>query len=45
MPKGYSGKILRVDLERESVGVEEPKETLYCRCLGEEPLRYISSFA
>lgn len=34
MPKGYNGKILRVDLERESVDVEEPKETLYCRYLG-----------
>jgi aldehyde:ferredoxin oxidoreductase len=34
MPNGYNGKILRVDLERESIDVEEPKETLYSRYLG-----------
>jgi aldehyde:ferredoxin oxidoreductase len=34
MPKGYNGKILRVDLERESIHVEEPQESLYCRYLG-----------
>ena len=34
MPKGYNGKILRVDLERESISVEEPQEILYCRYLG-----------
>jgi len=34
MPYGYNGKILRVDLERESIDVEEPKEILYCRYLG-----------
>ena len=34
MPKGYNGKILRVDLERESFDVEEPRETLYSRYLG-----------
>ncbi len=34
MPNGYNGKILRVDLERESIDVEEPNETLYCRYLG-----------
>ena len=34
MPKGYNGKILRVDLERESIEVEEPQEILYSRYLG-----------
>jgi len=34
MPKGYNGKILRVDLEKESTGVEEPQDTFYCRYLG-----------
>jgi len=34
MPKGYNGKILRVDLERESIRVEEPQESFYCRYLG-----------
>jgi aldehyde:ferredoxin oxidoreductase len=34
MPYGYNGKILRVDLGRESIDVEEPKEILYCRYLG-----------
>jgi aldehyde:ferredoxin oxidoreductase len=34
MPHGYNGKILRVDLDRESISVEEPKEILYCRYLG-----------
>jgi len=31
---GYNGKILRIDLERESISVEEPQEILYCRYLG-----------
>jgi aldehyde:ferredoxin oxidoreductase len=34
MPHGYNGKILRVDLENESINVEEPQDTLYCRYLG-----------
>ncbi len=34
MPKGYNGKILRVDLERESFSIEEPDEKFYCRYLG-----------
>jgi len=34
MPKGYNGKILRVDLEKESIRIEEPQEFLYCRFLG-----------
>lgn len=34
MPNGYNGKILRVDLERESIDVEEPKEIVYSRYLG-----------
>ncbi len=34
MPYGYNGKILRVDLEKESIRVEEPQEFLYCRFLG-----------
>ena len=34
MPKGYNGKILRVDLEKESITVEEPQEFLYGRLLG-----------
>ena len=34
MPYGYNGKILRVDLGRESIDVEEPKEILYSRYLG-----------
>ena len=34
MPNGYNGKILRVDLDRESITVEEPHETLYCRYIG-----------
>ena len=34
MPNGYNGKILRVDLERESIDVEEPNEILYSRYLG-----------
>jgi len=34
MRNGYNGKILRVDLEKESIEVEEPDETLYCRYLG-----------
>ena len=34
MPNGYNGKILRVDLDRESITVEEPHATLYSRYLG-----------
>src|SRR5512136_517794 len=34
MPNGYNGKILRVDLNRASIHVEEPHENLYCRYLG-----------
>ena len=34
MPNGYNGKILRVDLDRESINVEELHETLYSRYLG-----------
>lgn len=34
MPYGYNGKILRVDLEKESIDVEEPKEIVYSRYLG-----------
>ena len=34
MPNGYNGKILRVDLERESIDVEEPNEMVYSRYLG-----------
>jgi aldehyde:ferredoxin oxidoreductase len=34
MPNGYNGKILRVDLNSESIHVEEPHENLYCRYLG-----------
>jgi aldehyde:ferredoxin oxidoreductase len=34
MPNGYNGKILRVDLDRESINVEELHENLYCRYLG-----------
>lgn len=34
MPNGYNGKILRVDLERESIDVEVPKEIVYSRYLG-----------
>jgi aldehyde:ferredoxin oxidoreductase len=34
MPNGYNGKILRVNLERESIDVEEPKEIVYSRYLG-----------
>lgn len=34
MPHGYNGKILRVDLDRESIDVEEPHENLYHRYLG-----------
>jgi len=34
MPKGYNGKILRVDLSTQSIQVEEPHENLYCRYLG-----------
>ncbi len=34
MPNGYNGKILRVDLSSESIGVEEPNEAFYCRYLG-----------
>jgi aldehyde:ferredoxin oxidoreductase len=34
MPNGYNGKILRVDLDKESIDVEELHENLYCRYLG-----------
>jgi aldehyde:ferredoxin oxidoreductase len=34
MPNGYNGKILRVDLDRESINVEEPREAFYWRYLG-----------
>jgi len=34
MPYGYHGRILRVDLDDESIGVEEPQELLYSRYLG-----------
>src|SRR4030066_1944716 len=34
MPYGYNGKILRVDLNSESIGIEEPQEILYNRYLG-----------
>jgi aldehyde:ferredoxin oxidoreductase len=34
MPYGYNGKILRVNLNDESIAVEEPQEILYCRYLG-----------
>lgn len=34
MPNGYNGKILRVDLDKESISVEEPHQTLYGRYLG-----------
>src|SRR4030066_1242976 len=34
MPYGYNGKILRVDLNSESIGIEEPQEILYSRYLG-----------
>jgi aldehyde:ferredoxin oxidoreductase len=34
MPHGYNGKILRVDLDNESMSVEEPQELFYSRYLG-----------
>jgi aldehyde:ferredoxin oxidoreductase len=34
MPYGYNGKILRVDLDAESIGVEEPEDVTYGRYLG-----------
>ena len=34
MPYGYNGRILRVELEGESISVEEPHEVLYSRYLG-----------
>jgi aldehyde:ferredoxin oxidoreductase len=34
MPHGYNGKILRVDLDREFINVEELHKNLYCRYLG-----------
>lgn len=34
MSYGYNGKILRVDLDRQSITVEEPSELLYSRYLG-----------
>ena len=33
MPYGYNGKILRVDLDNGSIGIEEPPEILYSRYL------------
>jgi len=34
MPYGYNGKVLRVDLDNESIGVEEPQEVIYSRYVG-----------
>jgi aldehyde:ferredoxin oxidoreductase len=34
MSYGYNGKILRVDLDTESIGVEEPEDVTYSRYLG-----------
>jgi aldehyde:ferredoxin oxidoreductase len=34
MPKGFNGKILRVDLTSETISVEEPHELIYARYLG-----------
>ncbi len=34
MPNGYSGKIVRVDLSREKIAVEQPDEAFYRRYLG-----------
>jgi aldehyde:ferredoxin oxidoreductase len=34
MPYGYNKKILRVDLDKEAISIEEPEENLYCRYLG-----------
>ncbi len=34
MPYGYNAKILRVDLDKESISVEEPQEAFYSRYLG-----------
>ncbi len=34
MPKGFNGKILRVDLSSETMSVEEPQEAIYARYLG-----------
>ena len=34
MPNGYNGKILRIDLNREYIEVEEPAESIYSRYLG-----------
>ncbi len=34
MPYGYNGKILRVDLDAESIGAEEPADITYSRYLG-----------
>jgi aldehyde:ferredoxin oxidoreductase len=34
MPYGYHGRILRIDLNSESIDVEEPQELLYSRYLG-----------
>jgi aldehyde:ferredoxin oxidoreductase len=34
MPYGYNKKILRVDLDKESIRIEEPEENIYCRHLG-----------
>jgi aldehyde:ferredoxin oxidoreductase len=34
MPKGFNGKILRVDLSSGTISVEEPQEAVYARYLG-----------
>lgn len=34
MPNGYNGKVLRVDLDAESINVEEPEDITYSRYLG-----------
>jgi len=34
MPKGFNGKILRVDLSSETMSVEEPQKAIYARYLG-----------
>ncbi len=34
MPYGYNGKVLRVDLDAESINVEEPQDITYSRYLG-----------
>jgi len=34
MPKGYNGKILRIDLSDSSSKIEEPKESFYRKYFG-----------